>query len=78
MRMATSKSNRTSRGEEVEIKPLRGIVCKSCGTIVCSMYNHDFKTCECGKVSVDGGQDSYWRIIGSRKDYLVIKLKPKK
>lgn len=41
----------------------RKILCKLCGTIIQSKYRHDFVSCTCGKVSVDGG-DAYLRLIG--------------
>ena len=31
------------------------IQCKHCGDIIESKTVHDYKTCKCGKVSVDGG-----------------------
>ena len=31
------------------------IKCNHCGDIIESEYVHDFKSCSCGKVSVDGG-----------------------
>lgn len=31
------------------------IRCKHCGDIIKSKHQHDFSTCRCGKVSVDGG-----------------------
>jgi hypothetical protein len=40
--------------------------CKRCGTIVESTHRHDFKTCPCGAVSVDGGLD-YLRRVSSRE-----------
>lgn len=33
------------------------IKCKFCGDIIESKHRHDFVTCKCGKVSVDGGLD---------------------
>ena len=33
------------------------IQCKHCGDIIESTYPHDFKTCSCGRCSVDGGLD---------------------
>lgn len=33
------------------------IKCKKCGDIIESTSVHDFKTCKCGAVSVDGGHD---------------------
>lgn len=31
------------------------IRCKHCGDVIESKYTHDFVTCSCGLVSVDGG-----------------------
>lgn len=31
--------------------------CFLCGDIIESKYRHDFVTCSCGKLSVDGGKD---------------------
>lgn len=31
--------------------------CKKCGDIIESTYRHNFVTCKCGSVSVDGGLD---------------------
>ncbi len=36
------------------------IMCKKCGDIIESTYTHDYKTCKCGSVAVDGGH-SYLR-----------------
>lgn len=37
-------------------KILRNAVrCKKCGDIIESKTSHDFQTCTCGNVSVDGG-----------------------
>ena len=36
------------------------IRCKHCNDIIESRHRHDFVTCKCGAVSVDGG-DSYGR-----------------
>ena len=33
------------------------IHCKHCGEIIESRNVHDFKTCKCGKVFVDGGHE---------------------
>lgn len=40
------------------------IKCKICDNEIYSAYCHDFKSCKCGAVSVDGGQD-YLRRVGS-------------
>ena len=34
--------------------------CLLCGDIIESKHRHDFVTCKCGNLSVDGGQD-YWK-----------------
>lgn len=44
------------------------IKCKKCGDIIESTYRHDFKSCKCGAVSVDGGKD-YLRRCGNREDW---------
>ena len=31
--------------------------CQRCGDIIESKHTHDFKTCRCGTISVDGGYD---------------------
>lgn len=36
---------------------LNSAQCKHCQTILISQHGHDFKTCECGKISIDGGLD---------------------
>lgn len=36
--------------------------CLDCGTVIESRHRHDFVTCECGRVSVDGGRD-YRRVV---------------
>lgn len=32
------------------------IRCKRCGDVIESKFTHDFQTCSCGAVSVDGGR----------------------
>ena len=34
---------------------VNGAVCCNCKTFIQSKHRHDFKTCECGYISVDGG-----------------------
>lgn len=43
------------------------IKCNKCGDVIYSAHVHDFKTCSCGAVSVDGGMD-YLRRCGDWKD----------
>lgn len=42
--------------------------CNHCGAIIESTYRHDFKTCSCGRVSVDGGHDYLRRCYASPED----------
>lgn len=42
--------------------------CKRCGQLIASLHRHDFRTCKCGAVSLDGGRD-YMRIVGNREDW---------
>ncbi len=37
--------------------------CLSCGDFIVSKHRHDFVTCTCGAIAVDGGQD-YLRRVG--------------
>lgn len=41
--------------------------CKKCGDIIESVYRHDFVTCSCGSICVDGGKD-YLRRCGNLED----------
>ena len=34
--------------------------CKKCGDVIESKHLHDWVTCECGAIFVDGGRE-YWR-----------------
>jgi len=40
------------------------VSCNSCGDMIISKHRHDFVTCTCGAISVDGGQ-AYLRRVGS-------------
>jgi hypothetical protein len=42
--------------------------CKQCHTVIESKHRHDFVTCECGSIAVDGGLD-YIRWIGKLEDF---------
>ena len=44
------------------------IKCKKCGDVIESKNRHDFQSCSCGAVSVDGGLD-YIRRCGEEDDY---------
>lgn len=45
------------------------VKCKICGDIIESKFRHDFKTCKCGKVSVDGGLDYIRRCAPSKEAF---------
>lgn len=45
------------------------IRCKKCGDIIESTYTHDFKTCKCGAVSVDGGTEYLRRCAEKLEDF---------
>ena len=36
--------------------------CLKCGDEIESTYRHDFKSCKCGAISVDGGKDYLRRV----------------
>lgn len=40
------------------------VSCLSCGDFIVSKHRHDFVTCTCGAISVDGGQE-YLRRVGA-------------
>ncbi len=40
------------------------VTCLGCGDFIVSKHRHDFVTCTCGTISVDGGQ-AYLRRVGS-------------
>ena len=40
---------------------VNAVECPKCGYIIYSRARHDFRTCNCGAVSIDGGFD-YWKI----------------
>ena len=41
--------------------------CKKCNDIIWSAYTHDFKSCSCGAIAVDGGM-SYIKRSGNPED----------
>jgi hypothetical protein len=45
------------------------IKCTHCKEIIESKFTHDFQTCSCGKVSVDGGKDYLKRSAMLREDF---------
>lgn len=49
------------------------ILCKKCGDTPYSKHRHDFKSCKCGAVSVDGGMD-YLRRVGNFEDWVDLSI----
>lgn len=57
--------------ENSEEKELRrnAVRCLRCDDVVESWHRHDFKTCRCGDVSVDGGLDYARRVFRPEAKY---------
>ena len=56
------------KGETRKVVIVRNAVrCKKCGQVIESTHRHDYRTCKCGAVSVDGGHD-YLKRAGSPDD----------
>ena len=45
------------------------VKCNHCGDIIESKHRHDFVTCKCGRVSVDGGHAYLRRCFKEGNDY---------
>ena len=46
------------------------VKCLKCGDIIESVHRHDFVTCSCGNVSVDGGKDYLRRCFQDEDSYI--------
>ena len=49
------------------------IQCDECKEVIVSLYRHDFRSCGCGKIAIDGGRD-YTRTIGTKFTELRVRL----
>jgi hypothetical protein len=49
--------------------------CPKCGDVIYSRAHHDFHSCTCGAVSIDGGFD-YTRYMGLPEIFAQLKLEP--
>lgn len=63
-----------TEGRRKPLPPRRKILrnaarCNHCGDVIESIYRHNFVTCSCGRVSVDGGLDYLRRCAESPDDY---------
>jgi hypothetical protein len=45
------------------------VQCAKCLDIVESIHTHDFKSCKCGRVSIDGGHE-YLRRVGDMDHFI--------
>lgn len=43
------------------------VICNKCDDFIFSKHRHDFVTCKCGSISVDGGQEYLRRVGGLRE-----------
>lgn len=46
------------------------IKCKFCGDVIESTFTHDYKTCSCERVAVDGGHEYLRRCFVEKDDYI--------
>jgi hypothetical protein len=46
------------------------VLCRLCLDLIQSKHRHDFESCTCGAISVDGGPD-YFRVLGQPENYVV-------
>lgn len=45
------------------------VICKKCHEFIVSKTRHDYVTCSCGTISVDGGQE-YLRRVGNLNEFI--------
>lgn len=50
---------------------VNAVICKECGWFIRSKNRHDMVTCNCGKVSVDGGS-WYQKVTGNPDNYISV------
>jgi hypothetical protein len=53
-------------------RPANRAGCRSCGDVIESKHRHDFVTCRCGDISVDGGEEYMRR---SFRDHWPVELR---
>jgi ribosomal protein L32 len=64
-----SRSKNRQRKEGIKMQVIRNRAkCKRCGDIIESKHSHDFVSCKCKAIALDGGTD-YQRIIGNPEDF---------
>lgn len=50
------------------------VLCKKCGAILFSRAIHDYRTCPCGEVSIDGGFDYCKLSYKKEEDFMLFKI----
>ena len=60
-------------GKAMDIIIRNMIKCNKCGDIIESKSTHDYVTCKCGAVAVDGGHD-YLRRCGHIEDWTELSI----
>lgn len=50
------------------------IKCRYCGDVIESISRHDYRTCKCERVSIDGGLDYLKRSCNSPDDYFDLSI----
>ena len=60
-------------GKAMDIIIRNMIKCNKCGDIIESKSTHDYVTCKCGAVAVDGGHD-YLRRCGYIEDWTELSI----
>jgi len=52
-----------------QVIAINRVKCTKCGDIIESVHGHDFRSCSCGAISVDGGHN-YLRRVGDINGYI--------
>jgi hypothetical protein len=50
-----------------------GLRCFSCGDVIFSRARHDYRSCSCGKIAIDGGFD-YVKVSGDPENFVFVQL----
>lgn len=58
----------TTKGEAMKRIIRNAIRCNNCGDVIESKHRHDYNTCSCKRVAVDGGMDYLRRSFTNNRD----------
>ena len=53
------------------------VVCTKCGDTLISSHRHDYISCSCGNITIDGGVDYFKEIINDTTSYINLRLTDK-